>query len=127
MHYQSKLKVRRSPAVRQRLKKANPRAPKSRPGLLRTALHAGRCTVDPGVVFKDLLPDLAESSNDFAWACCPFHNDRRPSFSVNLCTGWYRCYSTSCGVTGSNIVGFVSALLGFSTAEARKHLEATYG
>lgn len=127
MHHQSKLKARHGPAMRPRQKTFSARSMKSRRCTLLAAPHAGRCTVDPGVVFNDLLPDLAESSSDFAWACCPFHNDRRPSFSVNLCTGWYRCYSTSCGVTGSNIVGFVSALMGFSTAEARKHLEATYG
>jgi len=83
--------------------------------------------IDPSNVFTDLLPDLAESSNDFAWACCPFHDDHNPSFSVNLRTGWYRCFSSSCGVTGSNIGSFVGALLGLSPAEARRHLESTYG
>ena len=101
----------------------SPRSQAMRKGM-RSSPHS---RIDPEAVFNDLLPDLAESSNGFAWACCPFHDDRHPSFSVNLRTGGYRCYSTSCGITGSNIVGFVSALLGFSTAEARKHLEATYG
>ena len=83
--------------------------------------------VDPAVVFNDLLPDLAESNNDFAWACCPFHDDHKPSLSVNLRTGWYRCFSSSCGEAGGNIVGFVSALLALSPADARRHLERTYG
>jgi DNA primase len=83
--------------------------------------------IDPAVVFNDLLPDLAEASNGFAWACCPFHDDSNPSFSVNLRTGWYRCFSTSCGQAGPNIVSFVSALLGLSHAAARRHTEARYG
>ncbi|MBU6257887.1 MAG: hypothetical protein KGO01_05645 [Burkholderiales bacterium] len=82
---------------------------------------------EPRIIFSDLLPNLAETSNDFAWACCPFHSDEHPSFSVNLRTGWYRCFSSSCGRTGNNIVGFVSALLGLLPEDARRHLEVRYG
>ena len=82
--------------------------------------------VDPEVVFNDLLPDLIESSDGFAWACCPFHDDRNPSFSVNVRTGWYRCFSSACGEAGVNIVSFVGALLGLSPADARQHLERNY-
>jgi len=32
---------------------------------------------------------------------CPFHHDRRPSFSVNLSTGLWTCHSTRCGVNGN--------------------------
>ena len=83
--------------------------------------------IDPSGVFEDHLPDLAYGNNGFAWACCPFHDDHHPSFCVNVESGWYKCMSSNCGVTGSNIVGFVGALLGFEYEEARSHLEQHYG
>lgn len=84
-------------------------------------------TIDAEVVYEDLLPDLAHGGNGFAWACCPFHDDHHPSFCVNVESGWYRCMSSSCGATGSNIVGFVGALLGYEYSEARDYLEEHYG
>jgi len=78
-------------------------------------------------VYEDMLPDLCEGRNSFAWARCPFHNDNNPSFCVNLDSGYYRCHSSHCGVTGSNIVGFVGNLHGSSYTEARKDLESHYG
>lgn len=84
-------------------------------------------TVDPATVYADLLPDLAHRSKGFAWARCPFHDDNNPSLCVNVESGWYQCKSSSCGETGSNIVGFVSRLLGYEYAEARRYLEQHYG
>lgn len=81
---------------------------------------------EPGIVFDNLLPDLHEYGNGFAWACCPFHDDRNPSLCVNLTTGWYRCMSSNCGAHGSNIVSFVGALYGFNYQEARAYLEEHY-
>lgn len=81
---------------------------------------------DPGSVFEHLLPDLQEYSNGFAWACCPFHDDRNPSLCVNLTSGWYKCQSSHCGAHGSSIVSFVGALYGFDYQEARKYLEEHY-
>ena len=86
-----------------------------------------RVEIDPVVVYEDLLPDLAHGSNGFAWACCPFHDDHNPSLCVNLESGWYKCHSTSCGATGRNIVGFVSALMAFDDRETRDYLEQHYG
>ena len=83
--------------------------------------------IDPSVVFEDLLPDLAHGNNSFAWACCVFHDDNNPSLCVNVESGWYKCMSSNCGATGSNIVGFVSRLLGYEYAEARDYLEQHYG
>ena len=83
--------------------------------------------VDPAVVFADLLYGMSECKNDFAWACCPFHDDHNPSLCVNLVSGWYRCYSSSCGETGLNIAGFVGRLLALEPREAGRHLEDHYG
>jgi len=33
-------------------------------------------------------------------ACCPFHNERSPSFSVNPQAGYYRCFGSGCGAHG---------------------------
>lgn len=94
-----------------------------------TNRHGGayQTNVDPGVVFQGELGELKEGNEGFAWTCCPFHDDHNPSFCVNLESGWYKCHSTSCEETGSNIVGFVSALHGFNFAEAREYLETQYG
>ena len=47
--------------------------------------------------------------------CCPFHDEKVPSFGFNLHTGQYNCFS--CGAKG-NIVTFVSEILNISIAEA---------
>ena len=93
----------------------------------RQSANSSRVEIDPCVVFEDLLHDLAHGNNGFAWACCVFHDDNNPSLCVNLESGWYKCMSSNCGATGSNIVGFVSRLLGYEYAEARDYLEHHYG
>lgn len=82
--------------------------------------------IDPFEVFEDFVPDLTTSKNDFAWGCCPFHDDHKPSFCVNTTTGWYRCFSTNCGISGTNIVGFVGELLGLDYRDALRYLEEHY-
>lgn len=83
--------------------------------------------IDVATVYQEELPDLIEGSNHFAWACCPFHDDHNPSFCVNLDTGWFRCFSSSCGETGTNILSFVSVLHDLDYSEARRYMEAHYG
>lgn len=127
MHHHLKSKPLRRVSPKERAVTAKPQMMPRRGAGSLSKSHTRWCAVDPAMVFNDVLLDIAESNNDFAWACCPFHNDKNPSFSVNLRTGWYRCFSTSCGQTGTNIVSFVSTLLGLSMADARLHTEARYG
>lgn len=89
--------------------------------------HRSSRPIDPARVYRDFLPDLVERNKGFAWARCPFHDDHNPSFCINLNTGWYRCFSSCCGATGSNIAGFAGALLGLSYKDARSYLERHYG
>ena len=42
-----------------------------------------------------------------AKACCPFHQERTPSFFVNERTGRYRCYGASCGKHG-DVIQFIA-------------------
>jgi len=44
------------------------------------------------------------SAGNRATACCPFHNDRTPSLSMNLETGWFKCWG--CGTSGSGVLDF---------------------
>ncbi len=47
------------------------------------------------------------SGNDFA-ACCPFHNEKTPSFHINAAKQVYHCFG--CGV-GGNIITFVKGMM----------------
>ena len=38
------------------------------------------------------------------WACCPFHHEKTPAFSVNAADGFYHCFG--CGVSG-DVIRFV--------------------
>ena len=109
--------------------KHSPRKPaKSYSTIFRPAGHRSvSIEIDPSVVFEDLLPGLEHGNKGFAWACCPFHNDNNPSLCVNVESGWYKCMSSSCGATGSDIVGFVVRLFAYEFAEARRYLEQHYG
>jgi DNA primase len=83
--------------------------------------------VEPEDFYEEELPDLKKYQNGTAWACCPFHDDNNPSFSVNLDTGSYQCHSSACEVGGPNIVSFVSALYGLDFLAAKKYIEVHYG
>ena len=38
------------------------------------------------------------------WACCPFHHEKTPSFSVNAADQFYHCFG--CGVSG-DVITFI--------------------
>lgn len=56
-------------------------------------------------------------------ACCPFHNEKTPSFYVTPAKGIYKCFG--CGKAG-NAVGFVMEHEHLSYVEALKYLAAKY-
>ena len=57
-------------------------------------------------------------------ACCPFHHEKTPSFSISPTKGFYKCFG--CGVAGDAIT-FVREMEGLSFAEAVKFLASKYG
>ena len=57
-------------------------------------------------------------------ACCPFHNEKTPSFSVSPAKGIYKCFG--CGKAG-NVVNFVMEHEQLSYVEALKYLGRKYG
>ena len=56
-------------------------------------------------------------------ACCPFHNERTPSFSVSPSRGIYKCFG--CGKAG-NAVGFVMEQEHCTYVEALRYLARKY-
>lgn len=56
-------------------------------------------------------------------ACCPFHNEKTPSFSVSPSKGIYKCFG--CGKSGT-AVGFLMEHDGLTYSEALKHLAKKY-
>lgn len=57
-------------------------------------------------------------------ACCPFHNEKTPSFYVSPAKGIYKCFG--CGKSGT-AVGFVMEHENMTYVEALKYLARKYG
>lgn len=57
-------------------------------------------------------------------ACCPYHDDDKPSFGVNVDSGVFHCLG--CGVKGS-FAKLVARLDGSSESDAREWLVSRYG
>ena len=58
------------------------------------------------------------------WACCPFHGEKTPSFSISPAKGIYKCFG--CGKAGDS-VRFIMDIEGLSYGEALRHLAKKYG
>lgn len=57
-------------------------------------------------------------------ACCPFHNEKTPSFYVSPAKGIYKCFG--CGKSGTS-VGFIMEHESLSYVDALKYLARKYG
>ncbi len=57
-------------------------------------------------------------------ACCPFHHEKTPSFTINTNRGLYHCFG--CGESG-DAIGFVMKMEGLSFPEATKKLASQVG
>jgi DNA primase len=73
-------------------------------------------------VVGDYLPLKKKGQN--MWACCPFHGEKSPSFSVSPNKQIYKCFG--CGKAGDPIQ-FVMDIEGVGFQEAIRHLAGKYG
>lgn len=72
-------------------------------------------------VVGDFVPLKKRGSN--MWGCCPFHNEKTPSFSVSPTKGIYKCFG--CGKAG-NSVNFVMEVEKKTYPEALRYLAKKY-
>ena len=79
---------------------------------------------DPSAYYEAHLDGLLRRG-DWASVCCPFHQDQRPSLSVNLKHGGYFCHA--CGASGGDVLDFHRGLTGMGFIEAAKALGAWEG
>lgn len=79
--------------------------------------------VDIAAFIGERVPDLKKAGHDYK-ACCPFHSETSPSFTVSPAKGFYHCFG--CGVNG-NAVKFVMEHEGKGFIEALKDVAAYVG
>lgn len=80
-----------------------------------------RSRADVVEVIQDFVSLKKKGTN---WtACCPFHNEKTPSFSVSPSKGIYKCFG--CGKAGDAIT-FVQEIEGLSYPEAVLYLAKKY-
>jgi DNA primase len=73
-------------------------------------------------VVSDYIPLKKKGQN--LWACCPFHDEKSPSFSVSPAKQIYKCFG--CGKAGDPIQ-FVMDIEGIGFNEAIRQLASKYG
>lgn len=78
--------------------------------------------VDIVDVIERYLPLKKGGVNYFA--CCPFHGEKTPSFSISPSKQFYHCFG--CGVHG-NVIGFLMEYSGLSFVEAVRELAQQVG
>jgi len=92
-------------------------------------MHISPDTIDEirnRVDIEDVVSDyvsLKRKGKDM-WGCCPFHNEKTPSFHIRPDQGFYKCFG--CGKGGDGIT-FIMELEGLAYTEALKHLAKRYG
>lgn len=74
-------------------------------------------------VIRSYVPELKKNGANFS-ACCPFHAESTPSFTVNESKGFYHCFG--CAANG-NSIKFVMEFTGQNFVDAVKTLAASIG
>ena len=78
--------------------------------------------IPPKTYYNQQLSGIKEGRKGWANARCPFHNDRHPSFSINLEEGSFKCHYGGCNAKGGSIVSFHMKRYGLSFTDAAKEL-----
>ena len=73
------------------------------------------------VKIEDIVGDFVtlKRQGSSYWACCPFHNEKTPSFHVEPSRGIYKCFG--CGKAGS-AVGFLMDYERLTFTEALRYI-----
>jgi DNA primase len=74
-------------------------------------------------LIQPYAPDLKKKGQNWM-ACCPFHQEKTPSFSVNPSKGFYKCFGCGKGGTAFN---FVMEMEGLNFPEAVKRVAEASG
>ncbi|HEV7701460.1 MAG TPA: DNA primase [Pyrinomonadaceae bacterium] len=74
-------------------------------------------------LIQPYAPDLKKKGANWM-ACCPFHQEKTPSFSVNPAKGFYKCFGCGKGGTAFN---FVMEIEGLNFPEAIKRVAEASG
>src|SRR3954469_6979397 len=85
-------------------------------------LEEVRARADLVDVVGELVP-LKKSGKEFK-ACCPFHDERTPSFYVVPSKGFWKCFG--CGESG-DVFSFVMKKLGMDFPDAIKYVAGRAG
>ena len=73
---------------------------------------------------RERVPELKRAGALFT-ACCPFHDERTPSFKVDPRRGTWQCYG-ACG-TGGDVLSFIQRFDGIGFSESLEQLSAQAG
>jgi len=79
--------------------------------------------LDIAEIVQEYLPDLKKAGRNYK-ACCPFHKEKTPSFTVSPEKGIFYCFG--CGESG-DIFTFVQKMEGLTFHEAAKKLALKAG
>ncbi|MDR1663201.1 MAG: DNA primase [Endomicrobium sp.] len=74
-------------------------------------------------VVREYLPDLKKAGRNWK-ACCPFHNEKTPSFVISLEKGIFRCFGCN---TAGDVFKFIMLMDNISWLEAIKKLAQKAG
>lgn len=74
-------------------------------------------------IWNTLFNDNVTEDDKIKWRCCPFHNERTPSFNIDLERGVWFCFG--CHKKG-NIYQLVKAILNYDNEQAKKYLKTYY-
>ena len=89
----------------------------------REQINELKSTIDYFEFYKKYLPDLTQRGR-LAWCCCPFHNEQKPSFSIDVTYGLARCWG-ACN-EGYDIFSFYQKMFGVTFNEAVEQIAEMY-
>src|SRR5436190_10458647 len=82
--------------------------------------------IHQSVEIVDVLSDFIslKKKGHYYMACCPFHNEKTPSFTITPAKGIYKCFG--CGKSG-DAIQFVMEMEGLNYIETMKYFAKKYG